>query len=75
MNDMKMRFAKLMSTMGNAKVQVNPGIDDQATANFEKEKQLALIDDKIAQLENSQDPHSLDSLNFWKQQRHKLSAD
>lgn len=74
MSDIKMRFAKLMSTMGNAKTQSNPGLDDQKVKDSEKERQLAVIDDKITQLENSKDPNSLDSLNFWKKQRAKLSA-
>lgn len=34
-----------------------------------------LIDSKIAQLEQSDDPIALESLNFWKQKRDELDAE
>lgn len=70
----KMRFAKLMSTMGAPKQQSNLGIDDKAVENAELERKLALIDDKIAQLEESDDPNALESLNFWKAQRNSIAG-
>lgn len=75
MNDKSLRFAKLMSTMGAPKQAANPGIDDQMAKRLERERQVQLINDKIMQLEESDDPNALDSLNFWKSQLAKISAD
>ena len=75
MNDKSLRFAKLMSTMGGPKAMASPGIDDSMAKNMELERQIQLIDDKIAQLEDSDDPNALESLNYWKQKRDSLAID
>lgn len=68
------RFAKLMSTMGGQKEVANPGIDNRNVEFEDKARELQAIDDKISQLESSDDPNSLESLNFWKQHRDRLAA-
>jgi len=42
----------------------------------DKQRQLKmLIDSKILELEQSQDPNALDTINFWKQRKDKLVRD
>lgn len=40
-----------------------------------KRQMLQRIDDNIAQLEESDDPNALESLNFWKRKRSELAGD
>jgi hypothetical protein len=40
----------------------------------ENRRMKMLIDAKINELEGSDDPNALDSLNFWKQKRDRLST-
>jgi hypothetical protein len=39
----------------------------------EKRRMQMMIDAKISQLEESDDPNALESLNFWKQRRNQLT--
>ena len=71
---MENRFAKLMAQLGPQKQQSNPGVDNKLQQSQDVERQLAQIDQKIEELQASNDPNSLESLNFWKQQREKLSS-
>lgn len=71
MND---KFVKLMQSMSQGKQQANLGTDDNTAARLEKERQLAMIDEKIAQLEQSNDPNALESLTFWQSQRAKIAG-
>lgn len=72
MND---KFLKLMAAMSEKKQQsANPGVDSGLEAAREKERQLVIIDDKIAQLEQSEDPNALESLSFWKQKRSEITG-
>lgn len=41
----------------------------------DKRRMKMLIDSKISQLEQSDDPIALESLNFWKQKRDELDAE
>lgn len=41
----------------------------------QKRRMQMLIDAKISQLEGSDDPNALESLNFWKQKRDSLAAE
>lgn len=75
MKDNKQRFAKLMSALGGKKPLANPGIDKELDNGNKKEAQLQMIDAKIAELEESDDPNALESLNFWKQRRMKLAGE
>jgi hypothetical protein len=71
----KSKFTKLFSTMGEKTPVANKGIDDKMLQNRELQNQLQMIDDKIAQLEESDDPNALESINFWKQRRAKLAGE
>lgn len=78
MEDNRMRFAKLMTALGKQnqpKALSNPDIDEVTAKRLKQEQELALIDDKISQLEESSDPNALESLNFWKKRRSQLSPD
>lgn len=68
------RFAKLFSTMGQPTPQSNPGIDDKMIENKDLQNKLQMIDAKIAELEQSDDPNALESLNFWKAHRAQLAG-
>lgn len=71
----KMRFSKLMASMGGKVPLSNPGIDLEQSDDPTSEDQIAIIDNKIAQLEESDDPNALDSLNFWKKRRAQLTGE
>jgi len=71
-SDKSLRFAKLMPQMGQPKQLANPQIDDNTAKRLEMDNKLAMIDQKIAQLEQSEDPNALESLNFWKNKRAEM---
>lgn len=66
------KFVRLMSAMGSPKESANPLIDDETSSRLKKEQELAKIDDKITQLEESDDPNALESINFWKKRKEQL---
>ncbi len=75
-NNRSMRFAKLIAHLkSGVKPLANPGIDDRMAARLNKEPQLQAIDAKIAEIEASDDPNVLQTLEYWKQKRSELSAD
>lgn len=89
MNNRSLRYAKLMKTMGMKQPEQSSNIQSQRIPvipeKFEaltgtehpelkdKRKMQILIDNKIAELEQSDDPTALDTLNFWKQKREELN--
>jgi hypothetical protein len=90
MNNRSLRYAKLMKTLGVPEPQPEiPAPEDQTMAPQkiealtgtehpelkEKRRMKMLIDAKIQQLEQSDEPNSLESLNFWKQKRDSLGID
>lgn len=72
MND---KFTKLMASMNAGTPVSNQGVDDQMIKNKELQKQLSMIDQKIAQLEESDDPNALESITFWKNRRAELAGE
>lgn len=66
------KFVRLMSAMGSPKESANLLIDDETSSRLKKEQELAKIDDKITQLEESDDPNALESINFWKKRKEQL---
>lgn len=53
----------------------NEAITGEEHPELQQNRQIQkLIDLKISQLENSDDPNALESLNFWKQKRDSLSG-
>lgn len=91
MNDRSLRYAKLMKTMGLPREsdiqrpmpESQPMLPEKEEAlsgmehpDLNKKRQmLMLLDSKIAQLEQSDDPNALESLNFWKQKKAELGMD
>lgn len=91
MNNRSLRYAKLMKAMGvpgeQEPVRPAPEAEQMAPQRIEaltgteypelqqKRRMQMLIDAKISQLEESDDPNALESLNFWKQKRDSLAAD
>lgn len=71
---MNERFAKLLAAMGGKKSLGNPGVDDSLAKKQKTQTQLDIIDQKIAELEDSDDPNALESLNFWKSKRDKIAG-
>ncbi len=70
-----LRFAKLLASMGQPKEVSNKGLDDKILKSQELQRHLQAIDDKIAQLEESDDPNALESINFWRQRRSQIAGD
>lgn len=66
------KFVRLMSAMGSPKESSNPKVDEETSKRLEKERQLSILDEKIAQLEESDDPNALESINFWKKKKEQL---
>lgn len=91
MNNRSLRYSKLMKSMGlpEQSEPVTPELDQQTMSpqkiealtgtehpELAKNRKLKmLIDAKIAELEQSEDPNALESLNFWKQKQSKFAAD
>jgi hypothetical protein len=91
MDNKSLRYAKLMKAMGLPEQQepVRPTQESETMAPEriealtgtehpdlqQKRRMQMLIDAKISQLEGSDDPNALESLNFWKQKRDSLAAD
>jgi hypothetical protein len=91
MDNKNLRYAKLMKAMGLPEQQapVRPTQESETMAPEriealtgtehpdlqQKRRMQMLIDAKISQLEGSDDPNALESLNFWKQKRDSLAAD
>lgn len=91
MDNKSLRYAKLMRAMGVPEEQepIRPSSEAQPMSpernealtgtehpDLQKKRQMQmLIDAKIAQLEGSDDPNALESLNFWKQKRNSLAID
>lgn len=62
------------------RVPVSPARNEALTGaehpDLQKKRQMQmLIDDKISQLEGSDDPNALESLNFWKQKKQELELE
>jgi len=78
MQDLKYKFLKLAGLMSDRSpsknMDPNGGLDYAELKKRENDRQLQMIDAKIAQLEQSEDPNSLQSLNFWKSKRSELTS-
>jgi hypothetical protein len=53
----------------------NGGLDYAELKKRENDRQLEMINAKISQLEQSDDPNSVQSLNFWKSKRSELTGE
>jgi len=74
------KFRKLLGLIKNKQApeaklaDPNAGLDANSIKQEDAQRQIQMIDAKIAQLEESQDPNALESLNFWKNKRAELSS-
>lgn len=62
------------------RIPVSPERNEALTGSehpeLQKKRQMQmLIDDKIAQLEGSDDPNALESLNYWRQKKQELGLE